>query len=153
MYTCVSAILCVATVHVWVRSRSHLSILYFTHDKEQCRAWISGGRVGIDNDPHVVIELAKREHDLRVMETIQGEDLMAPPPSNVPARWSRSSTLLLPSLATMFLGFMIMPTIAGWVLRRARIATQLCVACGYNLTGNTSGTCPECGKPVPSRPR
>jgi hypothetical protein len=24
-----------------------------------------------------------------------------------------------------------------------------CLVCGYNLTGNTSGTCPECGTPVP----
>ncbi len=24
-----------------------------------------------------------------------------------------------------------------------------CLACGYNLTGNTSGTCPECGTPIP----
>lgn len=23
----------------------------------------------------------------------------------------------------------------------------LCMHCGYNLTGNLSGTCPECGKP------
>jgi hypothetical protein len=25
----------------------------------------------------------------------------------------------------------------------------ICLTCGYNLTGNTSGTCPECGTPVP----
>lgn len=25
----------------------------------------------------------------------------------------------------------------------------LCLACGYNLTGNTSGCCPECGSPIP----
>jgi hypothetical protein len=24
-----------------------------------------------------------------------------------------------------------------------------CLVCGYNLTGNTSGVCPECGTPVP----
>jgi hypothetical protein len=27
-----------------------------------------------------------------------------------------------------------------------------CLTCGYNLTGNTSGTCPECGRPVPKAP-
>jgi hypothetical protein len=26
-----------------------------------------------------------------------------------------------------------------------------CHRCGYDLTGNTSGTCPECGTPVSSR--
>ena len=32
-----------------------------------------------------------------------------------------------------------------------RASAGLCVACGYNLTGNTSGTCPECGKEIPDR--
>ena len=30
-----------------------------------------------------------------------------------------------------------------------RACSGLCVNCGYNLTGNISGTCPECGKPIP----
>jgi hypothetical protein len=25
----------------------------------------------------------------------------------------------------------------------------LCLQCGYDLTGNTSGICPECGTPIP----
>ncbi len=29
--------------------------------------------------------------------------------------------------------------------RRRRIRLGLCLACGYNLTGNVSGVCPECG--------
>jgi len=27
-----------------------------------------------------------------------------------------------------------------------------CPSCGYNLRGNTSGTCPECGAPIPTPP-
>ena len=27
--------------------------------------------------------------------------------------------------------------------------TECCQECGYNLTGNVSGRCPECGNPVP----
>ena len=30
-------------------------------------------------------------------------------------------------------------------LRRRRRAMGLCVQCGYDLTGNVSGVCPECG--------
>ena len=30
-------------------------------------------------------------------------------------------------------------------LRRRRRAMGLCVGCGYDLTGNVSGVCPECG--------
>lgn len=28
------------------------------------------------------------------------------------------------------------------------VETRFCTACGYNLTGNTSGVCPECGQTV-----
>lgn len=28
------------------------------------------------------------------------------------------------------------------------IPAGCCPACGYNLTGNVSGVCPECGKPI-----
>ena len=31
------------------------------------------------------------------------------------------------------------------IRRRRRTAPGHCPACGYNLTGNTSGVCPECG--------
>jgi len=31
--------------------------------------------------------------------------------------------------------------------RRRRRRQGLCVLCGYNLTGNVSGICPECGSP------
>ncbi len=34
------------------------------------------------------------------------------------------------------------------VVRRLNRAKGLCVKCGYNLTGNESGTCPECGLAV-----
>ena len=31
------------------------------------------------------------------------------------------------------------------LLRRERLKRGLCTHCGYELTGNRSGTCPECG--------
>jgi hypothetical protein len=39
-----------------------------------------------------------------------------------------------------------------WVWRRARRRRHKngCPTCSYNLTGNTSGVCPECGKSIPS---
>ncbi len=49
-----------------------------------------------------------------------------------------------------------------WIAQKvqaSKVATYLwaeldraCLSCGYDLTGNTSGTCPECGSPVPSSP-
>jgi hypothetical protein len=38
-----------------------------------------------------------------------------------------------------------------WLELRIRRKSRpgLCRCCGYNLTGNTSGVCPECGSPIP----
>ena len=36
------------------------------------------------------------------------------------------------------------------LLARRRRARGLCIACGYNLSGNASGRCPECGAAIPS---
>lgn len=32
--------------------------------------------------------------------------------------------------------------------RRPRAAEGACTACGYDLTGNVTGRCPECGRPA-----
>jgi hypothetical protein len=42
----------------------------------------------------------------------------------------------------------------AWRNRRRlrRIARGECGACGYAMTGNTSGVCPECGTPAPKEP-
>jgi hypothetical protein len=43
----------------------------------------------------------------------------------------------------------------GWArpawIRHRRRRPGLCLYCGYDLTGNTSGRCPECGSPVAAR--
>jgi len=38
------------------------------------------------------------------------------------------------------------PTIILWLTGRKRHPRGTCSKCGYNLTGNVSGRCPECGK-------
>lgn len=46
---------------------------------------------------------------------------------------------------------MVFPARRYWRLRRVRSlhgGAHRC-RCGYNLTGNVSGMCPECGRPVP----
>ena len=46
--------------------------------------------------------------------------------------------------------FLIIP-IYGLGRSLMRNGYNQCRTCGYDLTGNTSGTCPECGTPVPSK--
>lgn len=55
--------------------------------------------------------------------------------------------------ACPFLGAVLGYVIAQRIERAERAealrrAQRLCRSCGYNLTGNTSGTCPECGRAV-----
>jgi hypothetical protein len=46
------------------------------------------------------------------------------------------------------LAFIGLPTALLWYLdRRPRVPPGQCPSCNYNLSGNTSGICPECGTP------
>ena len=72
--------------------------------------------------------------------------------ASVPSRWS---VYLLFTLCLIGFG------IATWFTRediRRRLRAELakkgipvCIPCGYNLTGNVSGICPECGKAIPKQ--
>lgn len=45
----------------------------------------------------------------------------------------------LPLLATVALSSML------WIVDRRQVRSGFCSTCGYDLTGNVSGRCPECG--------
>lgn len=58
------------------------------------------------------------------------------------------------NLRVMTAGTAFLPlAFAGWRLRNALFVSRAkrlgsCLTCGYNLTGNTSRVCPECGTPT-----
>jgi len=72
---------------------------------------------------------------------------------------------LLPPLLRAVLGGSLLPAviILAWALLMKRrlqrhlrrelndAGVPICINCGYQLTGNISGTCPECGTAVPGR--
>ncbi|HSZ54660.1 MAG TPA: hypothetical protein VK797_03310 [Tepidisphaeraceae bacterium] len=63
---------------------------------------------------------------------------------------SRSEMIVVPNCLIVVLTA-ILPAV--WLRRRlSRLAFGVCPACSYNLTGNTSGVCPECGTPIPKAP-
>jgi hypothetical protein len=49
------------------------------------------------------------------------------------------------ALCAALLGYPALAFIRGPVRRYRRRCKGLCVRCGYDLTGNVSGICPECG--------
>ena len=57
------------------------------------------------------------------------------------------TTLMLVSSSLLIGMFVAIPTAILWWLDR-RYRKGCCQKCGYNLTGNVSGTCPECGTPT-----
>lgn len=59
--------------------------------------------------------------------------------------WLQCPIWLLPALFAPFPTFAL---IRGPVRRWRRRRRGLCVGCGYNLTGNVSGVCPECGTKI-----
>jgi hypothetical protein len=68
-------------------------------------------------------------------------------------RWATHSVWVVTvPLDVLFILTALLPL--GWflrqVMRHRRKVSGLCHACGYNLTGNRSGVCPECGAAAPS---
>jgi hypothetical protein len=62
----------------------------------------------------------------------------------------REVVLRIP-LAAFILLFGLAPMVAIFHrmrIRSRRMKENLCLTCGYNLTGNLSGTCPECGTQI-----
>ena len=65
--------------------------------------------------------------------------------SQMGSRRSRTGYIIIPLwLPTLIC---VIPTAILWWKDR-RPAKGRCAQCGYDLTGNLSGTCPECGKAV-----
>lgn len=61
----------------------------------------------------------------------------------------RGNVLLICGLLVMsaLFGYAAIGTLCHWPGLRPPRKSNECRKCGYDLTGNTSGTCPECGTP------
>jgi len=56
--------------------------------------------------------------------------------------------------ATLVIGFLLMGCPAIWWLdgfNKFEVTNPRCSKCRYDLTANTSGTCPECGTAIPAK--
>ena len=59
--------------------------------------------------------------------------------------WTENGTYLKIPLVAIWVPCAIL---AAALLYRSRQLPPNCCSCGYNLTGNISGRCPECGRPT-----
>lgn len=77
-----------------------------------------------------------------------GFRLMSGAVSGVQGRTGRACNANLPPWAVLCLlgAYPTFAFIRGPVWRNRRRRRGLCVRCGYNLTGNVSSVCPECGR-------
>ena len=65
-----------------------------------------------------------------------------------PVRWILLKHLGIGLVLMPMLGVVVCAMLGKW-RRRHSLRHGLCQTCSYHLTGNTSGTCPECGNAIP----
>jgi hypothetical protein len=71
------------------------------------------------------------------------------PMKYVSVLWSRTAQIPLWLLCVLAAGACVLLAYLERIARRRqRLSSGCCVRCGYNLTGNVSGVCPECGRKV-----
>ncbi len=70
---------------------------------------------------------------------------------NVDGSWTVSDFYPVIALAIIVLVTLLIAGVLVYLRRiiiGPRISFRKCDHCGYDLTGNTSGRCPECGTPI-----
>ncbi len=96
---------------------------------------------------HVHTREVSRHADYAIRESLCGFQYASFNNLGAPNGGSVSGTeLALPFWLPYLL--VALPTGLLWYIDRRRPPPGHCGRCGYNLTGNTSGVCPECGTAV-----
>ena len=149
----VSLLLCIALVALWVRSYWHGDTL-LKYSGPNAYA-ISSGRGGICYE-HTTMQWLFSNTRWRWLSDSRPLD-----PRKLTKHWWHGfgyrsiaidkgwdRTYVAPDWALVaFSG--LLPVICALGLRKGRRADErMCPSCAYDLTGNTSGVCPECGMPV-----
>ena len=128
----VSLVLCVATVVLWVRSYRRIDYIVLAQYREGFLLLVSHNGFVNPQPVHWIIP------ERRMMAVTY-----RPGGFNVPLFY-------IPHLL-IALSCAVMPSIwlAGRYSKGRHKGATYCSVCQFNLTGNTSGVCPECGEAIP----
>jgi hypothetical protein len=170
LLTALSLLLCVAASAWWVRSH-HASdrILYQTGEDprghQRCFELCSNRGVLVFRHHHIA-GLGRAYAEKMSLHTERGEPAGEPlrvrydrkpvlpgfsfdPPITTfvpPATWWRYSVQVPHYAVVIAAGVPPVARLRSHRRRRGGDTRGLCTGCGYNLTGNVSGVCPECGR-------
>jgi hypothetical protein len=160
--TVFSALLCLATVVLWVRSYAYRNMIgyWFAPDDRGLRVawsvWATRGMAGFGTENSLQAiqpgwEISSGFEPDRIMPTSDGWYVLGFSShrfasfnenglGTVPATFSAQAPAWALSLATSVLPIL-------WLLLhdRRRHHVRRCASCRYDLAGNISGVCPECG--------
>ena len=133
-----SLLLCVAALAMWARSYTRSDELLFGHAMATAEHGTIAILVWQPNKGFVVVTFTTSHGTRHALQWPQGPSAATP-------------TIFLVPYGMLTLLFLIAPLIWlvlwGRAQQRAR-RVGYCPACGYDLTGNASGMCPECGRPM-----
>jgi predicted Zn-ribbon and HTH transcriptional regulator len=143
---------CISLGGLWAVTRHvHVSL---SNDANGYQLWMSSGAVGLTEFPNPPRSL---RHGWRIerqwrprTEWRLGHLTLVPIDTPNPEHY-RSEVYSLPFWLPMLL--VGAPTLVlwwSWYRNWRRVPYGHCPKCGYNLFGNTSGRCPECGEALPT---
>jgi hypothetical protein len=146
-----SLVLCLGTVLLWVRSERVYESIHW-HGRDWGRDIGTDDGILVYSEWHAPVDLIetpavwksqKRFPQPRRfgMERYNG----AVSGAVVGNAWAPWFPLWLPAILTALMPGMWLYSL---VRRRRQFKLGQCSHCGYSLTGNTSGVCPECGTPA-----
>jgi hypothetical protein len=153
LLTLASLVLCVAVCVLWVRSYSVEEGFFLTdeHNDSLYGASYSGSVSAGYNSPFCKMYRVQGPlNQWQYHSRPAGNRIFAWLLGDVSAEWndySREATVPYWMLVT---ALALRPAAVAARRRRSRLREhlRLCRSCGYDLTGNVSGVCPECGSPA-----